>query len=544
MSTVIIRKITPLIVSLIFLTTAPAFAGKIIYVDADAAGANNGSSWTDAYQYLGYALDNASSGDDIHVAQGIYRPSEGYVAIPDFDWRTCTFWLKNGVTIKGGFAGFSESDPNARDVELYETILSGDLLGNDGPNFANNDDNSYHVVTGSGTDETTVLDGFIITAGNADGRNTPDQYFSLGGGLYSYSSGNPTLRNCTICENFSLGSGAGILSVTPGGPILYSCRLIRNVSGDGYGGGISGNKPILINCTVSGNSAVWGGGGAECGGGLMVNCLFYGNISERSGGGMAFWDSTPGPTLINCTFSSNTAGKMSGGIYMPDSGVNLINCILWGNSDINGMFESSQIYANEQIAVNYSCIQGLTGILGGVGNIGADPCFIDPNTEDYHLLPDSPCIDAGDPNYIAEPNETDLDGKSRIINGRIDMGAYEYRFTIAAEARIVPQTINLASKGKWITCYIWPPEEYDVVEIDSNSILLKCEIEPEFLHVDEQQQVAIARFDREEVQSILDIGEVELTITGQLTDGTAFEATDIIKVINKAGKKAGKKSAK
>jgi hypothetical protein len=44
---------------------------------------------------------------------------------------------------------------------------------------------------------------------------------------------------------------------------------------------------------------------------------------------------------------------------------------------------------------------------------------------DYHLLPDSPCIDAGDPGYVAEPNETDLDGKPRIINGRIDMGAYE-----------------------------------------------------------------------------------------------------------------------
>ncbi len=115
---------------LLLLMVSTAMA-EIIYVDADANGVNDGSSWADAYQYLGYALDNASSGDEIHVAQGIYRPSDGYVAIPDFNWRTTTFQLINGVTIRGGYAGFGEPDPNDRDVELYETVLSGDLNGND-----------------------------------------------------------------------------------------------------------------------------------------------------------------------------------------------------------------------------------------------------------------------------------------------------------------------------------------------------------------------------------------------------------------------------
>ncbi len=410
-----------LIVVFVLVTTTPTFAASIIYVDADATGANNGSSWADAYQYLDYALlDDDWTGDEIRVAQGIYRPGEGYWVIPDSYWRIKSFQLINGVTIKGGYAGFGEPDPDARDIELYETILSGDLLGNDGPNFANNGDNSYHVVTGSGTDATAVLDGFIITGGNANVHP-----HTLGGGMYN-SSGSPTLRNCTIRENFSLGDGAGIRSGSPGGPTLYCCSLIRNLCGNGYGGGISSNKPILINCTVSGNSAVWAGG-ISCGGGTMINCLFNGNTSERSGGGMAFWDCNPGPTLINCTFSSNTAGDMSGGIYMPDSGVSLLNCILWGNSDINGMYESSQIYANEPIVVDYSCIQGLTGTLGGIGNIGADPCFVNPNTGDYHLLPDSPSINTGDPDYVSGPNDTDLDGRSRIIGGRIDMGVYEFQ---------------------------------------------------------------------------------------------------------------------
>ena len=114
------------------------------------------------------------------------------------------------------------------------------------------------------------------------------------------------------------------------------------------------------------------------------------------------------------------------------------------------------------------------------------------------------------------------------------MGAYEA--PIFAEARIVPQTINLASKGNWITCYIWLPDEYDVVDIEPNNIFLEDEIKPDEFSVDEQQQVATARFGREDVQPMLEIGDINLKITGRLTDGTVFEGTDTIKVIDKAGK--------
>ncbi|GAH95781.1 unnamed protein product, partial [marine sediment metagenome] len=198
----------------------------------------------------------------------------------------------------------------------------------------------------------------------------------------------------------------------------------------------------------------------------------------------------------------------------------------------------------------------------GLGNIDADPLFVElgywadvndqnivvePNEPnaiwvdgDYHLLEGSPCIDAGDPNYVAEPNETDLDGRPRVIGGRIDMGAYEYSPPVPAEVRIVPRTINLQSSGKWITCYIWLPEDYNVADIDPNSVFLEDEIGAQSFRVDEQEQVAIAKFSRSEVQAILKTGEVELTITGRLTDGTIFEATDVIRVLNKAGLKSAK----
>ncbi|MHC4558298.1 MAG: hypothetical protein ACYS80_13455, partial [Planctomycetota bacterium] len=159
---------------LIVVSLCPLVSGKVIYVDDNAAGAHNGSSWTDAYPCLQNALVDVVSGDEIRVAQGTYKPDRHLVISPRLGSqiqssgdRTAMFQLISSVTIKGGYAGFSETDPHTRDIKLYETILSGDLNGNDGTNFTNNGDNSYHVVTGSGTDATAVLDGFTVTGGNA-----------------------------------------------------------------------------------------------------------------------------------------------------------------------------------------------------------------------------------------------------------------------------------------------------------------------------------------------------------------------------------------
>jgi len=108
---------------------------------------------------------------------------------------------------------------------------------------------------------------------------------------------------------------------------------------------------------------------------------------------------------------------------------------------------------------------------------------------------------------------------------------------IEATIDIDPDTLNLQSKGKWITCYIRLPEGYYATDVLLGSIRLEYQIEPECTRVNEEEQVVMAKFSRSIVQDILDVGDVELTISGKLTDGTIFEGTDIVRVIDKGGKK-------
>jgi hypothetical protein len=488
---------------------------KIIYVDADAGGANNGLRWDDAYNNLQDALAVVESDSEIHVAQGIYKPT-GFIPPPPppmagsnsqepvatAEDRTATFLLINGVAIYGGYAGVGEPKPNERDIELYETILSGDIRM---PGDIS--DNSYHVVTGSGCDETAVLDGFIITAGNANGSNPYDR----GGGLYNYHS-SPTLYNCTFSGNSAGGDGGGMFnwnssptlayctfsgnSAHKGGgmhnrqysdPRITNCTFIANSAG-GEGGGMRNKEsgPTVTNCTFSGNSSGFNGGGIQNAlnsSSLLVNCLFSGNWAERAGGGLSnfntssttvtnctFSGNSAGevgggmhnnrssnptvtnctfsgnlasengggmgnrnigrPTLINCTFSGNRAEIQGGGVFNDSSSIStLANCILWGNTAPIGPQIDND--GTSWAIVSYSDVQGGWP---GTGNINANPLFVDSAIGDYHLLTGSPCINAGDPGYIAQPGETDLDGKPRIIGGRIDMGVYEFNHNPIAHA--------------------------------------------------------------------------------------------------------------
>ena len=149
---------------------------------------------------------------EIRVAQGLYKPDQGAGITPGD--RLATFQLLNGVTLKGGYAGVAGPDPDARDTGLYETILSGDLQATMSRWTAraslgdqvkpSRTENSRHVVTGSGTDPTAVIDGFTITAGYA-WHDSREGRPSLGGAGMLIDAGSPAILNCCFTGERQLG---------------------------------------------------------------------------------------------------------------------------------------------------------------------------------------------------------------------------------------------------------------------------------------------------------------------------------------------------
>lgn len=380
----------------------PSFvAGRIIYVDADASGANDGSTWQDAYKYLQDALADANSAQkpvEIRVAQGVYKPDQRVGVTPGD--RTATFRLINGVTLKGGYAGFGEPDPNNRDITLYESTLSGDLLGNDVDvndtsgllNELTRTENSLTIVKGYRTNVTAVLDGFTVTGGNYDIVVPDSRGYPLPGAGMDNFSGSPTVINCTFIRNSAKGGAAGICNRVNSNPTISTCTFKANMGGgmrntgmynsgsnptvltstfsSNSGGGMINDfsSPTVLGCRFIGNSATYGGamrnyrsnpvltdslfiGNSATQGGavhnnhsspVLTNCLFIGNRAyysgeEFTGHGAAMCNSSYSHPVVNSsTFSQNSADDTGGAVYSTYSGATFTNCTFAANSAVQG----------------------------------------------------------------------------------------------------------------------------------------------------------------------------------------------------------------
>jgi len=379
--------------------------GEVIYVDSSASGAGNGSNWIDAFKYLQDGIAQASKGDEIWVAQGVYKPDQGQGKKKGD--RAAAFVLKKGVGVYGGFPSGGGAWENV-DPRVHKTTLSGDLLANDTKDIApakllgdaTRRDNSYHVVSAGGSDSKTLLAGCVITGGNATGASQSG--YHKGGGLYC-KSGSLTVSNCVFKGNSGI-SGGGMCSLM-GNPVLMNCTFLLNYAQDS-GGGMNNSRSSPV----------------------LYSCVFGSNLAKEKGGGV--YNEYNSPIKINCTFSGNVA-YAGGGIYCEKSKAMIVNCILWGNSSRYGKLEPSQIYAVEA-DINYCCIQGLTEELTGEGNIGLDPRFVNAAENDFKLKAGSACIDAGMNNALPAEINTDADGTPRRKDGNsdraatIDIGAQEF----------------------------------------------------------------------------------------------------------------------
>jgi probable HAF family extracellular repeat protein len=135
---------------------------------------------------------------------------------------------------------------------------------------------------------------------------------------------------------------------------------------------------------------------------------------------------------------------------------------------------------------------------------------------------------------------TGINNIGQIVGtGTIDSGechAFLMTPVIYVEIEIRPNTLNFASRGKWINCEIWLPEDYNVADVNSHTVFLEDEVQAEWIWFNEKQSVVMAKFNRAALRQILQPGEVELTVSGHFLDGTYFLGTDTIKVINKGRK--------
>ena len=441
-----------------------------VYVRAGATGNNDGTDWENAFLSLADALTAISDcqglSDEIWVAEGIYYPDD-VLGVQTGD-RNASFEIRDGIRLYGGFPASGNPGSEDRDPSNLLSILCGDIgvLEEDA-------DNAYHVMKGIQLSDQTIIDGFVIRKGMADGIGDD----AHGAGIFLSSQGDggvniPRFHQVTLENNMATGHGEGIYSRgnSTGSPEIENASFIGNTALQNGGGmysaaisDFSEASPRLINVQFVDNTAHHAGGGfiSEAIGTssqtqiLMVNVLFAKNRAEK-GGAIAMInsgeDAVSQMKVLNNTISDNVAGDMGGGIYHvimeegSSSFIEIVNSIIYRNEATSGKtMHQEGSHASVDLSYNLvdaeDCSDGLAfSILGG--SIVCDeesflfnnfPGFIDAAGNNYSIHAGAVVINRGT-NDDPDIHDPDLAGNQRILGPKIDLGAYES----TSPVRVIP----------------------------------------------------------------------------------------------------------
>lgn len=383
---------------------------NILYVDSAATGLNDGTTWTNAYIDLQIALEAAQPGEQIWVGRGTYVPTKdtnNNVAIS----YNRVFLMRNGVRIYGGFKG-NETSLQQRKWRLNKTILSGV------PPYTVQSKSNI-VVLSKNLDSTASIDGFFITSAY-------NVWVKQGGSAILVKNGNPVLSNLVLYNNRAFNGGAlGLYN---------SSSLVANVT-------IKKNYAVQLTSPRGRGGAIYMWGSKP----VLINCLITGNTSENRGTAITSIQSQP--IIINSTICNNYSNI--GNNYDALSISNSSNFVII-NSVVEGGIRGFNSFPPPNVAIQNSVVYGSGGSSNWNTNFGTDAggnldvslIHTDSVNGNYRLMECSPGLDTGsthllpkddyDLDYDGITNEFfpyDIEGKPRIVNGKVDIGAYEGPFS-------------------------------------------------------------------------------------------------------------------
>ena len=312
-------------------------AAQTVYVDAAAAGSNNGTSWADAYTDLADALNNAAAGSDVWLAAGTYTPGDGST-------DTAYYRISADLQLYGGFAG-TESSPDERDIAANPTVLSGDVNGDDivGEFNLNKDDNLRKLVVVDTSLARVVFDGLTVQGGDAelDTDNFP-RFWTRGAGIYAQSP--LTVQNCTFTGNRA-DRAAGVYLIDGASGSEFYDNVFTQSSAQNRGIGIYGfdiDDLVFERCQfVQNPNALRGGLNLLRSDNLRVDeCVFQDNQSNGFSSGLYLFNCRLA-TLSNSLFDGLTGGTATGmyidGRDLDTTSLTITNCVLSGNATITGV---------------------------------------------------------------------------------------------------------------------------------------------------------------------------------------------------------------